>query len=78
VPQIEYLGHVISATGVSTNPTKVKSIIEWAIPTSVTQLRSFMGLTGYYRRFVKNYGLICKPHHELLKRMHLIGDLNIL
>jgi hypothetical protein len=68
VNHVEYLGHVISAQGVSTDPSKVTAIAEWETPTSVTQLRSFLGLVGYYRRFIKKFGLICRPLHDLLKK----------
>jgi hypothetical protein len=65
---VEYLGHVISGAGVSMDPSKIVDIISWQKPTTVTQLRGFLGLTGYYRRFVKHYGIICKPLHESLKK----------
>lgn len=68
VPQVEYLGHVISASGVSTDPAKIQAIAEWQTPKSVTQLRSFLGLAGYYRRFIQSYSIICRPLHDMLKK----------
>ena len=47
--------------GVKVDPRKIKSIKEWKIPTSINHLRGFLGLTGYYRKFVKNYGRIAAP-----------------
>ena len=50
--QVSFLGHVVSKDGVSVDPTKVKAVTKWERPTMVTSVRSFFGLTGYYRRFV--------------------------
>jgi hypothetical protein len=66
--QLSYLGHVISAQGVATDPTKVDIIKNWPTPSNVKDVRSFLGMAGYYRKFVKNFGTICKPLTNLLKK----------
>jgi hypothetical protein len=65
---VEYLGHIVSHEGVKADPNKIKAIKEWRITTTLRHLRGFLWLTGYYRKFVKNYGRITTPLMTLLKK----------
>jgi hypothetical protein len=65
---VKFLGHTISSKGISVDPTKVQEVMDWKTPTSVHQVRSFLGLPGYYRRFILDFSKIDKPMTVLLKK----------
>jgi hypothetical protein len=65
--EVPFLEHVLSAEGVAVDPGKVKNILDWKPPTTVHQLRSFLGMAGYYHKFIPNFSKISKPITELLK-----------
>jgi hypothetical protein len=65
---VKFLGHTISKDGISVDPSNVQEVMDWKPPKSVLQIRSFLGLAGYYRQFIPDFSRIAKPMTELLKK----------
>jgi hypothetical protein len=66
--QVAFLEHVILKGGISMNPSKVQDVLSWDVPTSVGDIQSFLGLAGYYRRFIEGFSKTSKPMTELLEK----------
>jgi hypothetical protein len=66
--EVTFLGHVIYAGGIAVDPSKVKDVLNWMPPTNASEIRSFLGLAGYYRWFIKDFSKIAKPMTRLLKK----------
>jgi hypothetical protein len=65
---LEYLGHMVSSHGVFPETSKIQAIIDWPQPKTITELRGFLGLTGFYRKFIKGYASIALPLTSLLRK----------
>ena len=63
--KVRFLGHVVSASGVPVDPEKVEAVMSWERPKSVFEIRSVLGLAGYYRRFIENFSRIAAPMTRL-------------
>ena len=66
--EVVYLGHLITEDGVRPNPEKIKAVVEFPVPNSAKDIKSFLGFVGYYRRFIANFSTLSKPLTKLLKR----------
>ena len=66
--EVRFLGHVVSASGVSVDPEKVKAVMSWERPKLVFEIRNFLGLAGYYRRFIEDFSRIVAPMTRLTRK----------
>jgi hypothetical protein len=66
--EVSFLGHIISEGGIFVDPSKVKDVLNWKTPQNVSDIRSFLGLAGYYRRFIEGFSKISKPMMKLLAK----------
>ncbi|GJV49272.1 putative reverse transcriptase domain-containing protein [Tanacetum coccineum] len=68
IPKVQFLGHVIDSQGIHVDPAKIKSIKDWSSPKSPTEIRQFLGLVGYYQRFIEGFSKIAKPMTKLTQK----------
>ena len=68
IQRVEFLGHVVSQEGIHVDPSKIKSIENWSAPKTPTEIRQFLGLAGYYRRFIQNFSRTAKPLTTLTQK----------
>ncbi|MCI17029.1 RNA-directed DNA polymerase (Reverse transcriptase), partial [Trifolium medium] len=66
--KISFLGHVISSEGIAVDPTKVNAVLQWSTPESISEIRSFLGLVGYYRRFIEGFSKLAMPLTQLTRK----------
>nr|GEY93499.1 putative reverse transcriptase domain-containing protein [Tanacetum cinerariifolium] len=68
IPKVQFLGHIIDSQGIHVDPTKIEFTKDWASPKSPTEIRQFLGLAGYYRRFIEGFSKIAKPMTKLTQK----------
>ena len=66
--EVSFLSHIMIAKGIKVDPAKIEAVVNWKLPRSVTEVRSFLGIAEYYRRFVKEFSIIASPLTKLLKK----------
>jgi hypothetical protein len=66
--EVSFLEHIITDGGIAVDPSKVRGVLNWSPPKNVPEIRSFLGLAGYYRRFIEGFSKIVKPHTTLLEK----------
>lgn len=71
---MEYLRHIIQKDGVATDPVKVQAVNDWLAPKNVSELGSFLGLSGYYRKSIQGYGIICRSLFSALKKDSFVWE----
>ena len=65
---MHFLGHIVSAEGIRTDPKKTETVLSWPVPRFLKELRSFLGLYSYYRKFIRNFSTLAKPLHRLTEK----------
>ena len=66
--EVKFLGHVVSSRGILVDPSKIEAVLDWKVPSSVSEIKSFLGLAGYYRRFIQDFSRIATPMTQLTKK----------
>ena len=72
--EVQFLGHVVNQKGILVDPAKVEAVMSWEVPKSPSEIRSFLGLAGYYRRFIKDFSKIVVPLTRLTRDMCIISS----
>ena len=70
--EVSFLGHIVSAEGIRVDPAKIEAVVNWKSPQNVTEVRSFLGLAGYYRRFVRGFSVIASPLNKVTQERNKV------